>query len=251
MGELASAHYAWPTRRLRMFHVDIEAGVHAANVRGATPIVADASLFLRALLAALTASPAGRPIRDATATITQVRSAQAALATKVSGEEANIRAAANTWVSPGILFRQLQARLPHATFTTDSGNGTTYGAESLRVRGARYMGPVNYSSMGFSVPAAIGAALALRGAAAAATEASESEKIVVAAVGDGAWRMTGPELASAVLPAALAPMHFCPPPPPPPELERDPNPCPRTNAAGTCHEPTSLHPAAWMRLVVG
>ena len=182
-----------------MFHVDIEPGVPAANVRGAMPIVADASLFLRALLAALATSLPGRPVHDVGATIARVRSAHAALAAKVSDEEANIRATADTWVSPGILFRQLQARLPHATFTTDSGNGTTYGAESLRVRGARYMGPVNYSSMGFSVPAAIGAALALRAEVAAAKGAvSDSEQCVVAAVGDGAWRMTGPELASAV-----------------------------------------------------
>ena len=71
-----------------------------------------------------------------------------------------MRGAADTWVSPSVLFRRLQACMPDATFTTDSGNGTTYGAEALRVvEGTRYMGPVNYSSMGFSVPAAIGAAI--------------------------------------------------------------------------------------------
>eukprot|EP00966_Prymnesium_polylepis_P003883 88762-Prymnesium_polylepis.1 len=64
------------------------------------------------------------------------------------------------------------------------------------------MAPVNYSSMGFALPAAIGAALALRAAAAeggsAASGCSESARLAVACVGDGALRMTGPELASAV-----------------------------------------------------
>ena len=54
-----------------------------------------------------------------------------------------------------MLCRQLQAKLPEATYVSDSGNGTTYCSESLRVSApCRYMGPVNYSSMGFSVPAA-------------------------------------------------------------------------------------------------
>lgn len=194
MGELASAHYNWPSRRVTVFHVDIEPGVPGANVRGAVPIVADVAAFVRELLRALESighAPATSVQEELAACVCR---AHAALATTVADEEAAVRGAADTWVSPSVLFRRLQACMPDATFTTDSGNGTTYGSESLRVRGARYMGPVNYSSMGFAVPAALGAALAL----VRQTRVSDSNRIAVATVGDGAWRMTGLELASAV-----------------------------------------------------
>ena len=199
MGELASAHYRWPERRLTAFHVDIDPAVPASNVRGATPIVADAAAFMRALLRALetdpsTPPPAATPLPASHPACVRVREAHAAYREVVRAEEASIN---DTWVSPTALCRLLQARLPAATYVSDSGNGTTYCSESLRVSApCRYMGPVNYSSMGFCVPAAIGATLALRSRSAAADEASEP--VAVAMVGDGALRMTGFELASAV-----------------------------------------------------
>ena len=181
-----------------MFHVDIDPAVPAANVKGATPVVSDAADFLSALVEALGGpTDSARAVEDARALVGR---AHASLAAAVAVEEANVRSAGDTWVSPAVLVRALQAVLPDATYASDSGNGTTYVSEALRTSvGCRYMGPVNYSSMGFSVPAGIGACLALAtGGAATVRTAAPSERFVVVLVGDGALRMTGPELASAV-----------------------------------------------------
>ena len=74
------------------------------------------------------------------------------------------------------LIRALQAHLgPQAVFTMDSGNGTFLGMELLRLdRPGSYLAPIDYSCMGYSVPAAIGAALGVRSP-------------VAALAGDGIW----------------------------------------------------------------
>jgi acetolactate synthase-1/2/3 large subunit len=71
-------------------------------------------------------------------------------------------------------------------FATDSGNGTFLAMEMLRLDAPGHLlAPVDYSCMGYSVPAAIGAKLARPGAP------------VVALAGDGAFLMTGLELLTA------------------------------------------------------
>jgi len=72
-------------------------------------------------------------------------------------------------------------------FTADSGNGTFLAMECLRLeRPGRLLAPVDYSCMGYAVPAAIGAKLGTPAAP------------VVALAGDGALLMTGLELLTAV-----------------------------------------------------
>lgn len=79
-----------------------------------------------------------------------------------------------------------QAFGPDTVFTTDSGNGTFLAMELLRLeRPGRFLAPVDYSCMGYAVPAAIGAALGAPGTP------------VVALAGDGALLMTGLELLTA------------------------------------------------------
>jgi acetolactate synthase I/II/III large subunit len=71
-------------------------------------------------------------------------------------------------------------------FATDSGNGTFLAAEHLRLpRPGCFIAPVDFSAMGYSVPAAIGACFANPG------------RDVVALAGDGALLMTGLELLTA------------------------------------------------------
>jgi acetolactate synthase-1/2/3 large subunit len=90
-------------------------------------------------------------------------------------------------VTPAALFAALQRLAPEAIYTTDSGNGTFLAMEHLRLdRPGRFLAPVDFSCMGYAVPAAIGAALANPG------------RDVVALAGDGAFLMTGLELATAV-----------------------------------------------------
>jgi acetolactate synthase-1/2/3 large subunit len=75
---------------------------------------------------------------------------------------------------------------PETIFTTDSGNGTFLAMECLRLdRPGRFLAPVDYSCMGYSVPAALGAKLGAPHAP------------VVALAGDGAFLMTGLELLTA------------------------------------------------------
>jgi acetolactate synthase-1/2/3 large subunit len=91
-------------------------------------------------------------------------------------------------VTPYLLLRALQQQLgPDTIFTTDSGNGTFLGMELLRLERPRsFLAPVDYSCMGYAVPAALGAALA------------SPARPVVALAGDGAFLMTGLELLTAV-----------------------------------------------------
>ncbi|MBI4545011.1 MAG: thiamine pyrophosphate-binding protein, partial [Gemmatimonadetes bacterium] len=90
-------------------------------------------------------------------------------------------------VSPARLMRGLQEHFgADAIFTTDSGNGTFLATELLRLdRPGKLLAPVDYSCMGYAVPAAVGAKLAC------------SEAPVIALAGDGAFLMTGLELLTA------------------------------------------------------
>ena len=90
-------------------------------------------------------------------------------------------------VSPFPLLDSLQRTFGDETiFTTDSGNGTFIAMEMLRLKApGRFLGPIDYSCMGYAVPAAIGAKLARPSAP------------VVALAGDGAFLMTGLELLTA------------------------------------------------------
>ena len=90
-------------------------------------------------------------------------------------------------MDPARLLSALQATLgPEAIYTTDSGNGTFLAVEGLRLEApGRFLSPVDFSCMGYAVPAAIGAKLAC------------PEAPVVALAGDGAFLMTGLEMLTA------------------------------------------------------
>ncbi|HUK13570.1 MAG TPA: thiamine pyrophosphate-dependent enzyme, partial [Thermoanaerobaculaceae bacterium] len=90
-------------------------------------------------------------------------------------------------VTPAALFEALQAVSgDDAIFVADSGNGTFLAMEHLRLEApGRFLAPIDYSCMGYSVPAAIGAKLVSPG------------RDVIALAGDGALLMTGLELLTA------------------------------------------------------
>jgi acetolactate synthase-1/2/3 large subunit len=157
-----------------VIHVDINPEVFGRNVPVALGIEADAPLFVHALLplvedrgqwgeAAEQIANGHRLVRDEWA-----------------------RDASADRVTPAVLFAALQRLAPDAVYATDSGNGTFLAMEHLRLdRPGRFLAPVDFSCMGYAVPAAIGAALANPG------------RDVVALAGDGAFLMTGLELATA------------------------------------------------------
>jgi acetolactate synthase-1/2/3 large subunit len=172
-GEVATASYGL-TPPAPLVHVDIEPTVLGRNFEAEVKIAADAAAFLEGLLPRLAARPAEAELR------TRIREGH-------EGVRREWREGAGARVTPALLLEALQRRFGQgAVFTTDSGNGTFLAMECLRLdHPGRFLGPIDYSCMGYSVPAAIGAKLACPDAP------------VIALAGDGAFLMTGLELLTA------------------------------------------------------
>lgn len=174
-----------------LIHVDINPEVHGRNFPAEVTVTADARAFLGGLLGELVRSPA-RP---------EVPGPEVRLRERIAAGHADVRRgwrahASDNRVSPVVLLEAIQRIFgPETIFTTDSGNGTFLAMEGLRLdRPGRFLAPVDYSCMGYSVPAALGAKLGVPGAP------------VVALAGDGAFLMTGLELLTAAshgLPVAV------------------------------------------------
>jgi acetolactate synthase-1/2/3 large subunit len=173
-GEVGTASYGF-TPPAALVHVDVAAEVFNRNFPAAVTITADADAALTALAGQLTP-----------------RAPDAELEAAIARGHEEVR---RQWrrqqsknrVSPAALFDALQALAgSDAIFVSDSGNGTFLAMEHLRLDApGRFLAPVDYSCMGYSVPAAIGAKLA------------NPDRTVVALAGDGALLMTGLELLTA------------------------------------------------------
>jgi acetolactate synthase I/II/III large subunit len=94
----------------------------------------------------------------------------------------------NERVNPALFFEELRRQLADdAIMTVDDGNHTFLAAELYEVRRPRtFISPTDFNSMGYAVPAAMGAKLA------------NPQRQVVSIVGDGAFLMTGFETITAV-----------------------------------------------------
>ncbi len=172
-GEVATASYSvQPPRPL--IHIDIDPSVVGRNFPADVTITADAAEILPRLAMAM-------PMR----TRTEVVRSQVKAGHKVVRAEWETQDGVR--VSPWRLLRALQERLgPETIYCTDSGNGTFLAMEMLRLdKPGKFLAPVDYSCMGYAVPAAIGAKLA------------RPDCPVAALVGDGAFLMTGLELLTA------------------------------------------------------
>lgn len=172
-GEVATGSYGMTPLR-PVVHVDIDAAVPGRNVPADLAVAADAAAFVAALLPRLDRREPDACLRD------RIRSGRAEV-------DAELAKASAGRVSPHLLLRALQATFgPETVFTSDSGNGTFLAVEGLRLeKPGRLLAPVDFSCMGYAVPAAIGAKLACPRAP------------VVALAGDGAFLMTGLELLTA------------------------------------------------------
>jgi len=155
-------------------HVDINPAVFNRNVPATVAIEADAAVCVAALL----------PLVDA-------RGQWGEGAEHIANGHRLVhdrwrREPSESRVTPATFFAALQRLAPRAIFTTDSGNGTFLAMEHLRLdEPGSFLAPVDFSCMGYSVPAAIGAKLA------------NPDRDVVALAGDGAFLMTGLELITA------------------------------------------------------
>lgn len=175
-GEVGTGSYGL-TPPGKLIHVDIDPDALGRNYPADVAIAADARMVLEALLERLGDVPRGEDaglrerIRTGHATVWEEWMAD------VGGP----------LVTPANLLRTAQRVFgPETVYTTDSGNGTFLAMECLRLEGPRrFLAPVDYSCMGYAIPAALGAKLA------------RPEAPVVALVGDGAFMMTGLEMATA------------------------------------------------------
>lgn len=159
----------------KLVHVDIDPSVFGKNYSPDLAVVSDAALFVEKLLKRLPPRPVDEELRK------QIRAGH----DEISKDWASDRASDK--VDPPYLLRALQGAVgDEAIYTTDSGNGTFLAIECLRLEHPRsFLAPVDYSCMGYAVPAALGAALAC------------PQRQVVALAGDGAFLMTGLELLTA------------------------------------------------------
>lgn len=166
-----------------LVHVDIDAAALGRNYPAELTVHSDAAAFVEALIERARPRGADRALRER---IAEGRErVRAGWRTEPSAEA----------VTPAMLLRRLQNRLgPRTIYTTDSGNGTFLAMEMLELDlPGRFLAPVDYSCMGYSVPAAIGAKLA------------RPDCPVAALAGDGAFLMTGLELlTAATVPAPVA-----------------------------------------------
>jgi acetolactate synthase-1/2/3 large subunit len=158
-----------------LIHVDIEPEVLNRNYPAALAVSGDARLFVEALCNLIEGN---RP--------------WASLAVNIAEGHSRVldrweRHSCKDRVSPHALFSSLQRNCREdAIFTTDSGNGTFLAMEHLRLEApGRFLAPTDFSCMGYSVPAAVGACFANPG------------RDVIALPGDGAFLMTGLELITA------------------------------------------------------
>lgn len=158
-----------------LIHVDINDEVFNRNFPAKLAIQSDSKEFVAALAKLIDGN---RPWET--------------LAEKIAEGHHEVR---NRWkrkasadrVTPNAFFEVLQEHCrDDAIFTSDSGNGTFLAMEHLRLEDpGHFLAPTDFSCMGYSVPAAIGACFAHPG------------RDVVALPGDGAFLMTGLELITA------------------------------------------------------
>ncbi len=176
--EIPTGSYGWEPPAA-LVHVDINPRVFNANYPAAVALEGDARAVLAALFDAL--GPAGESARaDAVA---------AAIATDKRDYRAGWLAHDSKGrVNPQRFFDALRARLPDdGIVVADDGNHTFLVAELMPIRAPRaFFSPSDFNSMGYCIPAVIGAKLA------------RPDRTVVGIVGDGAARMTGLEMATAV-----------------------------------------------------
>ena len=178
-GEIATGSYGWDPPA-NLIHVDVNPAVFNANYPARVCLEGDAKLVLRKLIAALGEEPLAAASRRGKVEAT-IR------AQKVAYVEEWLRHDSKGRVNPARFFTSLRRQLANdATVVLDDGNHTFLAAELLPIHQPRgLISPTDFNCMGYCVPATIGSKLA------------RPQAQVVGIVGDGAFRMTAMELATA------------------------------------------------------
>jgi acetolactate synthase-1/2/3 large subunit len=156
-----------------LVRVDLDGSQVQKNVPAGIPIVSDAAEFARAALAVLDRRPAAREPGAERAALARERLARA------------LPASVTRWRG---LQRALEAGLPDDVIVTGDSSRVSYLGTGPHWRFARprhYLVTTGYSTLGYALPAAIGAALA------------NPDAPVLALMGDGAFLFSAQELLTA------------------------------------------------------
>lgn len=177
-GEIATGSFGMEPPD-NLIHVDINPEVFNRNYPVSVAIHGDASDVLQRLLERterpVSADQHGERIREL---IRQAKEDYRKEWDDLAGDEK---------VNPALFFRELRDQLnDDAVVAVDDGNHTFLAAELFEVRKPRhFICPTNFNSMGYCVPAVIGAKI------------GNPDKQLAGICGDGAFLMTGMELVTA------------------------------------------------------
>lgn len=160
--------------KVDVIHIDIDPAEIGKNLPATTPMVGDLKVILNQLLACAREQKHTEWI-------------ESIAAVKEKAESETESAAAEGSVNPKRFIRLLNRRLPEgAVVVADVGQNQIWTANNLFLRNGRFMTAGGMGTMGYSVPAAIGAKLANPSAE------------VLSVCGDGSFQMQFMELATAV-----------------------------------------------------
>jgi acetolactate synthase-1/2/3 large subunit len=163
-----------------LIHIDISPAAIGRNFPAKVALVGDSRLIVSQLLARLEARP-----HDCTK---RRREREAQIARDKAAYREQWRRHTTDRVNPLLFFEELRGQMrDDAILTVDDGNHTFLAAELYEVRCPRtFISPTDFNSMGYAIPAAVGAKLA------------NPDRQVASIVGDGAFLMTGLETITAV-----------------------------------------------------
>ncbi|HKE29127.1 MAG TPA: thiamine pyrophosphate-binding protein [Bryobacteraceae bacterium] len=179
-GEIPTGSFGCPVPE-NLIHIDISPKAIGRNFPAKVALVGDSRVIVPELLHRL---PLPSPEQ-----VARRREVEARVAADKSRYREEWYAHRNERVNPALFFEELRKQLrDDAIMTVDDGNHTFLAAELFEVRCPRtFISPTDFNSMGYAVPAAIGAKLA------------NPERQVVSIVGDGAFLMTGLETITAAM----------------------------------------------------
>lgn len=169
---------AMETRKdLTVVHIDIDPAEIGKNIEANVPIVGDITLVLEQILEQLEPVIAQQPFSHE----------EWKKALDENRADVFPEACAVGYVNPKWFIRELDKLLPrHSVIVADVGQNQIWTAANISLKDGRFLTSGGMGTMGYSLPAAIGA------------KCADPEAEVVAVCGDGSFQMQFAELATAV-----------------------------------------------------
>lgn len=156
--------------RTKIIHIDVDPAEIGKNMAVTVPVVGDAKIILNQLIE----SSSKLDIKEWIDKITDYK------------QEKEIYELCENTVNPKYFINRLSERLEdNAVFVADVGQNQMWSARHCKIKKGRFLTSGGLGTMGYSIPAAIGAKLA------------EPGRQVVAVCGDGSFQMSFMELATA------------------------------------------------------